>query len=616
MLRYIAVAWNSDAPEQCHTISLVRERIRRSSARWLPAVDIPGLYVAYVTDPRCAHSVLVLPESSGVIMGQVFDLDCTKKSVSREATARLLATNGRSIISECWGSYVLFLNDRRSQRRLVVRAPMGTLPCFYTKLSDASIVFSSIDDLTEFRVMSLSINWDCIRAQAINRDYLTQETGFREISSLECGECLDVDSTDFVVRSYWNPCAIARTPEICNFEHAASAFRTETVRSVSAWASVHDRIVHLLSGGLDSSIVAACLKDSPSKLGVTCVNLYSRQRIGDERRFARSMAERTGLRLIEIEENPNLDLHCFLNCSMTARPSLTYIGCDPNPPYLQLARDLYATAVFDGELGDNVFGAIPGHEVVTEHIWRHGFGAAALGAAYDYAYLKRLSVWVVLYRALRDQARIANTPYWSMHNYMKHIADKDPRNTGLISSAAVEEYESQMPRFIHPFFLDIQGVPVGRFALIWGIVVRTSTSYHPPFMRSNDPDAVSPLASQRLVECALRTASPLHMSGGRDRSVIRHAFESDLSQSVLARRGKGTPDGWLLDVIKRNRSFLRETLLDGLLVRERILDKAKVEAILDGSVTNTRQSLMEVIIQLFIEVWLRRWEAADVRAAP
>jgi len=158
-------------------------------------------------------------------------------------------------------------------------------------------------------------------------------------------------------------------------------------------------------------------------------------------------------------------------------------------------------------------------------------------------------------------------------------------------------------------------VPAGRRQLIHALAIAASTPYHPPFAAAGDLWCTSPLTGQPVVECALRIASELHVKDGRNRSIARHAFRHSLPELILKRGGKGGPGMWVRDVIEQNRGFLREALLGGVLVRERILDRAKVETALSGEVGSSGVVLSEIFTQLYIEAWVRNWDRLQHQAA-
>jgi len=80
-------------------------------------------------------------------------------------------------------------------------------------------------------------------------------------------------------------------------------------------------------------------------------------------------------------------------------------------------------------------------------------------------------------------------------------------------------------------------------------------------------------------------------------------------------RGKATPELWFRRLVEQNRAFLRELLLDGILVRERVLDRRKLEQVLSDRLYKTTASLADLIVQMYIETWLRRWTDPVLYAA-
>jgi asparagine synthase (glutamine-hydrolysing) len=137
--------------------------------------------------------------------------------------------------------------------------------------------------------------------------------------------------------------------------------------------------------------------------------------------------------------------------------------------------------------------------------------------------------------------------------------------------------------------------------------VVTSTAYHSPFSASDDPLQISPLISQPLVELALQTPSNLHFENGQDRAVARTAFSDVLPATILRRGlGKGGPNLWAKDVIEGNAEFLREFLLDGILVQRNLVDRNKVESALSPKIAKSTAIVGDIFAKVYIESWLRK----------
>jgi asparagine synthase (glutamine-hydrolysing) len=620
MLRYVALVWDSRNQQQGTAAQLAVNRLEATGSPWIRALDQPGLLVITPdANSRLGHSIR-LPDGQGVVLGTLFERPASSSAVSMHPCTsvrateadRLFRTNGESIIRLYWGSYVLFLRDPDARAVTVFRSPMAVLPCFHAVFRGLHVFFSSVPDCVSTRLFAFSINWDCIRAQAACGDYLTNQTALNGLDNLICGESVRIFENKLSRKLVWRPSHIANQRSVRTFGEAVSLVRAQTLLSVSAWASLHKDVIVLLSGGLDSAIVLSCLTRLQHKPNITCVNFHSRD-AGDERRFARTMAQRCGVGLIERERATEVDLRMFLDCSRTANPVLNYSACDIEPTCIQLSQELNTSAVFNGELGDNLFGQNIGPEAIAAYMWRNGFGLGLKNVLIDYALLRRVSFWRALkdgIHALREDKRL---PYWSMYLYFKN---KGTRGGTLVTREVIESYERSLAKFIHPWMFDMASMPPGKFLLVYGALVVTSTAYHSPFAGADDSLFVAPLASQPLVEASLQIPSYFTVHGGRDRAVARAAFAQDLTQEILDRgTGKGTTSIWLRDLVERNKPLMRELLLDGVLVRERILDRKQVEEVLTGEVNKSMNHVADTIEQLYIEAWVRNWMNFETRAA-
>jgi asparagine synthase (glutamine-hydrolysing) len=612
MLRFIAWTWNPDDERQCERARAVRRKVLASGQRWRPVFDHTGLCVASFSERVPAANVLALGDRAGVLLGTAFTSTGRPQnqfvplSASRLAdlTPNLQASAGRGAIESVWGSYVLMLVSAKQRSVVIVRGPMGYLPCFYAHLDGICVFFSELEDFASLELMRLTINWACIRAQVSQQDYLTRETAVTEVMEMVSGECIEIRRGEMSRKLYWNPCEVAKSRVIESFDEASAGLRSLTLACVNAWASGYESVLLTLSGGIDSSIVLGCLAQAPSRPRVTCLNKYSIS--SDERRFARGMADKWHVDLVERRRDENVDLSTFLSCARTARPVLDFSACDTWHVTAELARKTQARALFDGELGDNLFGSGLGCEVMSEYVARYGWRMRALDVALDLAHLGRLSVWSVLREGLRLYLATKHRAYWSA-DVFAHSPEHHFGKNLLITEEAFADYRRSMRRFIHPWLEAVVGVPQGKFLLLYGMLVITSTSYHAPFSSEDRAETISPLMSQPIVEHALRIASHLHVSGGHNRAVARHAFAPELSELVVSRRGKCSPSGWIQSVVDRNRDFLREMLLDGILVQERILDASKVERLLSREISRSTIHIAQVFVQLYVESWLRRW---------
>jgi asparagine synthase (glutamine-hydrolysing) len=320
------------------------------------------------------------------------------------------------------------------------------------------------------------------------------------------------------------------------------------------------------------------------------------------------MAHAVNCKLVERTRNQALDLRRIDDCNRTVRPVLNFSAPDTESRNATLARELKASAIFNGELGDNVFGSHPCPGALVECVRRVGFGRRFLSAAMDYAMLTRQSLWRTLTAARSESRATASDPdFSSLMEMQRRYGATTARSLILASPEAEDHCNTLGERFIHPWLKQSRQLAPGSHSLLFGLITVTSTSYHSPFSDPSDPPQASPLISQPLVEAALRIPADLHCKGARDRAVAREAFADVLPTDVLHRGlGKGGPGLWAKDVVENNYEFLRDYLLDGILVRRRLIDRNKLETALSPRIAKSTVIVGDIFAKLYIEAWLRK----------
>jgi len=97
----------------------------------------------------------------------------------------------------------------------------------------------------------------------------------------------------------------------------------------------------------------------------------------------------------------------------------------------------------------------------------------------------------------------------------------------------------------------------------------------------------------------------VHFDGGHIRGLARRAFTAEVPKAILRRQWKDRPLLQLGQVIAGNLPFIRAQLLDGALVRERILDRAALERALRDAPSGSKAIGSEILSHLDVELWIR-----------
>lgn len=611
MFRYLALLWNPYSSEARVSAEHLKTRVLDTLPGWPCCISLSGMSVHCLLSSTDEGSLIALPEQRGAVIGAAFPTcaaptsNGAQRALAQLSFDEIQLTRGKIITERIWGSYIALFATSDLHTRYVLRAPCSMLACFHTVIREVHVFFSVVDDCLALRQAPFSINWPVIRAQAAQRDFLARETALAEVSAVEAGECVSHNDDTIAKSFFWNPCRISQTRPIERFDEAVGSIRHETLRVVHSWASRYKAIALELSGGLDSSIVLASLKEAPTAPRICPVNLYSTECPVDERRFAQSMAEKTGIPLVTMERASDCDLSIFLRCSRTARPALHFTAPGHVGAINALVHKYGCEAVFDGELGDNVFGNPSTAEPVSDFLLRYGLRPGLLAVARDLARLKRVSIW----SALRAGVSLSRSVDWRTSRAALTTAS-DPTTLGsrcFVTREMLEDCRREARQFVHPWFREEFAATPTAIPLIYALISTTSTSYHAPFRLPDQPPYIRPLVSQPLVEVALRIPGALSIRRGWNRAVARTAFASDLSKEVLLRTTKINFDTWCRLAIQRNSRWLKEFLLDGILARERILDTRRVSILLSDDLTADSALLPYLFVIAYIEGWLRQW---------
>jgi len=606
--RYIALIWSEENEAQNHCAHALSRQLQASRSRsWSVGLSRSGLTVFH-TGSRYPGPVkcYLLPNDAGLILGTLFLRDDPRSAEAAAARAftcdaaqgaHILSSRGRWLIHSSWGRYVALFHDPTGQTFRVLRDPSGTLPCLITTFEGLLVVFSHPEDLILLGALKPAINWPYIRAHATHPQLNGRQTAIHGVSEICAGECLSWSGKQMSRELFWSPAGFVRSGLQTEAPSQCVGEIHSTLKScVHSWAAGHDSILHRLSGGLDSSVVLSCLRSAPNHPTLTAINCFSDDPIGDERVYARAAAMHARCPLVELRMEAELDLQRILTLERSARPGHYFTGLQTAPHESQLARQLQATAIFGGGWGDQLFYRTRNDSAAADYIADHGWSLEWLTTARDAAELSRTTVWRVLGRLLRN--RLLHRPW---DPFPKHS------HTDTFVRPDVDASSCDAEVLLHPWFEDSAGLPFGK---LWHILLLSAPAdFRRPVAEDDDPEPIEPLRSQPLMELCLGIPTYVLTRGAGDRLLVRTAFERELPPLVLKRLSKGFVDQGFQSVVRHNVRFVRELMLEGGLVKEKILDRPKLERALSDGFLHGGPPQAELFAHICTEAWLRVWQA-------
>lgn len=606
MFRYVALVWNVSSEQQSRTAESLDGRLR--ARQWTLSFGGSGLRV-YCRDLSATLRALPLANDAGIVLGTLFernraiddDSPARRTTLTARSCEAILASRGQWLIDNCWGNYVALMRDVSAGTVRVLKDPSGTLPCFRTFADGVTVLFAHVGDCIGLGLGRFTVDREYLRTRVLGFNDL-ERNALVEIAQVRRGECVEINpATEQVVSSSrfcWDPFTFVREQQAIEDPDRAAAAVQATVRSCTqALSAGHASLLHRLSGGLDSSIIAGCLARAYSPPRVACYTYFNPRGRSDERPWARLAAEHSGFEHFECPVDPAEVQLADLVRPRPATEPLPLLG------YLirstieeRLAAERNATAVFTGDGGDSGFCSDSLTYAVTDYLRRHGPRAIALRLAADVALRTERSTWAVLLSSMRR---------WLFGAKMSEQIPALLMGSRLVSAQMREGFT--MPgSYPHPWFSHLRHVPWDVLRRL-GILVSTPEFYNVSDVDRPEPEIVSPLYAQPAVELFLRIPIHVHAEGGRDRGLARRAFAREVPEGVLRREWKDRAPGFHSEVLQRNLDFIRELFLDGVLVSKGLLDRAAVEAALAPGPSKTEVLPVEIYRHLDVEIWARYW---------
>ena len=610
MFRYVALIWDAQDAQQVDAAQAATRRLRASSSQWHEALDRPGLRVLCTDIRPGSLEAHVLAGEVGVVLGSLFarnsalddDTPAERCKLDEARTTAIVDSRGEWLVRNGWGNYVAFIAGPLTGTTVVLKDPCGSLPCFSTAFRGITLVFSAIGDCTELGSMRFTVNRRFIERRLHSGEMTQQFDALNEVTQIHRGECVEFSPSRqpaMISRRFlWSPFDIARQqPPLDDPSLAAIALRNTLRSCTSTLASCHESVLLRLSGGLDSSIVLACLQGARRRSRVLAYTQYTPNGPMDPRPWARIAIGNSGCEHVEVESTPaGIRLGAILEMAPTVEPFSTLMCLVTAAQEQTLIARHAATATFTGDGGDCAFGSFCIGEAAAAYLRRRGPGPAVVRLAAESASVLGQTTWHALKRALQ---------MWLTGRSLTSLASLNHEARRLVREEIVRECE-RTPA-VHPWLSGLQHAPwepISKLGMLLGTPDLYAGQAQPG---AAGPEIVAPIYAQPMAELVLRIPADVLFTGGQDRGLARRAFRGDVAQPILSRLWKDRAGDFHDELIRRNLDWLREIFLDGVLVGEGLLDKAAVErALAPGLVKNTVFP-GELLRHLDTEIWARQW---------
>lgn len=478
---------------------------------------------------------------------------------------------GLPFVSMLDGIFAFALWDSSERVLLLARDRIGVKPLYFWH--DAKrLVFGSVPRaILCHPALSPQLDKEGI-AQYLTFGYCpTPSTGIVQIRRLPPGTIWKVCADDVVNGScvtYWRP---KFTNEILDAEDARKLVEKEVTDAVKRELVSDVPVGVFLSGGIDSSIVAATASESYEGTLHT-FTLGFDEASKDERKFAADVANFLGTEH-HVRTLTKPDFIPYL---------LKYVECYDEPFYdssgiaciavSELARSMGVKVVLSGDGGDEIFVGYPRYEDVKQYADKLAIRCIPLRS------LKRRLIvgrYVDLLGLFNGRNRMALLNYSPQKRAEAYLAPYFGQCDSVLQGAQLADIMTYLPDDIL--------TKMDRASMYNGVEVRV------------------PLLNYRVVEAALRVGEHIHYKNRERKWLLRKVGSRVLPSSFLGLRKKGFSipiKQWLDEQIIRCASRI---ISNGMLVASGVFRRVGVECLIRGRYQHAVWLLMAA------ELWMRKW---------
>jgi len=295
-----------------------------------------------------------------------------------EPPLKLYRRDGVRFADALRGMYAIALYDPDGERLMLTRDPFGIKPLYYAETGHGFIFASEPQALLATGLVSPEMNSPAI-GELLQLQFTTgRETAFRHICRVLPGETLVIERGR-VLERHRRHALPAEGPRPQSEEHAIVMLEDALIDSVRVHQRSDVPYGMFLSGGIDSSVILACmarLNDQPVK----CYTAgFSGTRVRDEREHAARVASATGAdhESIDVTEEDFWSLLPAMVAS-TDDPTADYAIIPTYKLASVAAQDV--KVVLCGEGGDELFAGYGRYRAVTRPTWLGGRAMRSRGA--------------------------------------------------------------------------------------------------------------------------------------------------------------------------------------------------------------------------------------------
>lgn len=463
------------------------------------------------------------------------------------------------------GMFAFCIWDKKEQCFFAARDRFGEKP-FYYSLVNGCLLFAS--EIKAFWAAGLSkspnrkLLFNFLTIGYTDNPLLAEETFFENICRLPAASWLKYELKDQELRveNYWD-IDLLQVNEVISEEEASQKFKELLERSVQRRMRSDVPIGSSLSGGLDSSTIAAiCASIDSPMMSHQCFTASFEKFEKDETALARQVADQFQLKQHTISLGPADLLNDLEKLCEAQEEPFASSSVYAQFKVFELAKNKGVTVLLDGQGADET---LAGYHNYYKWYWQELFrkrklrksgeipAALALGVKEDFTWKNKVAAWFPAFASVVMERQ-----------YLLHAIKQKDLNQDFVKHCSDHAY------YTPPEHFDLNGL----------LYFNTRTHGLEELLRLADRNSMAhgreirlPFLSHELVEFVFSLPSRFKIRNGRTKWILRNTMKDRLPENICWRKDKigfETPQKqWMQD------PAIKEAIMEAkkLLVKENIL---------------------------------------------
>ena len=569
-----------------------------------------------------------------VFNGEIFNYREWRESLEAEGFAfrsesdteiilNLYLKYGEGVLGRLNGIFAFALWDTRDDSLLVARDGVGVKPLYFAETEQGFAFSSELKALLQCEEIDRSLDLDAIHHYMTYLWCPAPMTMLKSVRKLEPGNAMVIREGKIVSRWCYYDLPFDQAIVPMPRDEAKRLVRDGVQKAVDRQMVSDVPVGALLSGGLDSSSVVACARNSHPDQDLDCFTIgfkdaaFQQEGNIEDLPFAKRVAEHLGVNLKTIYVGPEMADELARMIYYLDEPQAdlaainTYFIC-------KLAREHGIKVLLSGAGGDDIFSGYRRHQALQLERWwswmprfaRRRLRSAANRLPSNLAFTRRVAK-AVSYADRDGDERLASYFHWAEPEVLM----------GLYSEEMRESVRGQ--GFSVPLMKTLQRIPddveeLNRMLYLEGkhFLADHNLNYFDKMSMATGVEVRVPLLDPDLMALAGRLPIQYKHHRGEGKWILKAAMEDLLPSDVIYRpkSGFGVPlRHWLRNEL---REMVGDTLSEASLTRRGLFEPAAVQRLLEQDRAGMIDAAYTVLSLVCIELWCRMFLDVPLPSRP